>query len=130
MEGAMTLRQMALGLLLALAGCAKLSLPSVDLTRFDPRLAQDASGLVVSAETGVPVQARLYYQDNANEVVVSSGEGRFRFPPSQKSYPQMVGLDGRQARWLVIEAKGYRQGLQKVDPSAPADLLIKLEPGP
>jgi hypothetical protein len=42
----------------------------------------------------------------------------------------MVGLDGRQARWLVIEAKGYRQGLQKVDPSAPADLLIKLEPGP
>ena len=126
----MSSRWPALALAFALAGCAKLSLPSVDLTRFDPRLAQDASGQVVSAETGLPVQARLYYQDNANEVVVSSGEGKFRFPPNQKSYSEMAGLDARQARWLVIEAKGYRQGLQKVDPSAPGNLLIRLEPTP
>lgn len=115
---------------LGLAGCAKVSLPTVDLSRFDPRLAADASGQVLSAETGRPVQARLYYQDNANEVVVSSGEGTFRFPPNQKSYSQMAGLEGRAARWLVIEAKGYRQGLVKVEPSAPAGLVIRLEPAP
>lgn len=120
----------ALALVLALSGCSKLSLPSVDLSRFDPRLATDASGQVLSAETGRPVQARLYYQDNANEVVVSSGEGTFRFPPNQKSYAQVAGLEGRPARWLVIEAKGYRQGLVKVEPSAPTGLVIKLEPAP
>lgn len=113
-----------------LPGCAQLNLPSVDLSRIDPRYAADASGQVVSAETGRPVQARLYYQDNANEVVVSSGEGAFRFPRTPKSYSQMAGLEGRAARWLVIEAKGYRQGLLKVDPSAPEGLLIQLEPAP
>ena len=120
------MREIAACLLaLVLAGCE-----TVGMSRFDPRLAPDASGRVVSAQTGAPLKARLYYQDNANEVVVSSAEGRFRFPPNRNSYSQVVGLDGRQARWLVIESAGYRQGLQKIDPKAPGDLLIKLEPAP
>lgn len=129
MEAGLKLCALALGLVVALVGCAKLQLPTIDTTRFDPRLAQDASGRVVNA-SGEPLQARLYYQDNANEVVVSGADGRFKFPTIRKTYSEMARIDSMPVRWLVVEAKGYKQGLQKVDPGAPAGLLIRLEPNP
>jgi hypothetical protein len=121
-------RWLAMAAVLALAGCARFELPSIDTTKFDPRLAQDAYGRVVNA-AGEPVHARLYYQDNANEVVVSGADGRFRFPLIRKTYSEVARIDSMPVRWLVVEAKGYKQGLQKVDLGAPAELLIRLEPG-
>ncbi len=114
---------LALLLCVALAGCARLE-------KFDPRTAPDASGRVVDARTGAPVAARVYYQDTPNEVVVSSADGRFRFPALRRSYSEVAGLERRGVRWLAAEAHGYRQGLKEVDPAAPGGLVIALEPAP
>lgn len=112
-----------IGFALALSGCARLE-------KYDPRQEADASGRVVNATTGEPVVARLYYQDNDNQVVVSYADGKFRFPSVRRSYAEIAGLDRKGSRWLVIEAKGYRQALREVLPGQKGDLEIRLEPQP
>jgi len=104
---------------LALHGC---------VSQLDPRQGPEVSGRVVSARTGVPLAARVYYQDAAHEVVVAGGDGRFKFPSVRKSYSEMVGLDRMPVRWLVVEAKAHKQAMRKVDQGAPGVLLIELEP--
>ncbi len=106
------------GLVAALAGCA----------RFDLRQAPDVSGRVVNSRTGEPLVAHLYYADATNEIVVSSADGRFRFPSIRRSYSEVISADRRSARWLVIEAREYKPARRKVDPAAPGDLLIRLDP--
>ncbi len=112
-------------LLVALAGCARLN-----LERFDPRLVADVSGRVVDARSGAPLVARLHYEDDSDAIVVSSADGRFRFPQVRRTLAEAAGIDPRWARWLVAEAAGHASARVKVEPDAKGELLIRLAPAP
>ena len=74
--------------------------------------------------------AQLYYDDATNEIVISAADGRFKFPSLRRSYTEVIGVDRRSARWLVIEARGYQPAKRKVGPGVPGELLIQLDPNP
>ena len=114
-------RAIVLAACLALCGC---------VSRLDLRQTPDVSGRVVSAGTGQPLAARVYYQDTAHEIVVAGADGRFKFPSIRRSYSEMARLDRMPVRWLVIDAKGHKQAIRKVDQGAPGVLLVELEPNP